>query len=892
MDWRHYVRSRLPALAIPAERETAIVDELALQLEAIYERAISEGATADQARLKAEAEVPDWVALARTLGTIERPAAPAFTPGCESGGAMNGLAGDARYALRNLLRTPAFTAVSLMTLALGLGVAAAAFTVVDRILIQPLAFPASDRLVMLHASVPPEGSDTVEVTYLDMNDVARETDVFKSVALVMPYAGTATALDPPERIEGLDVSITAFDTFGVQPALGRAFTENEGQPGQDNVVILGHGFWQRLGGRPDVIGQTLVLDDVPKTIVGVMPANFRVEVLNQPDNVYRPVTRDHFAAGTRAFRAFRGIARLQDGATIEQAGSVVATVGDRLAREFPDTNAGRSFTVRPLQEDVVGGVRRPLLMIAGLVALVLTIAAVNLLNLLLARAVARARDIAVRVALGASVWRLARGSIVEGALLAGAGALLGIVVAQAIVAALAATPGVALPRLREIVVDRRVMLTIALAAAAAAVSLGLVPLFLQRHLRGSEGLRTGHETAGMMATRMRNALVVGQTALAFILIAATVLLAVSLKRVLALPLGFDAGVATMRVSVPAARYRDRDATVRFFSGLADDIAQRPGVQQAGFVSVLPLSGNTGSSITIQGREDIPVAARPGVGWQWANPTYFAAMGMPIVQGRGFSSADLRNPSHVTVINETLARLHFPGEDPIGQRVYFGPVPASGVPEWHQIIGVVGDVRHRRLEGEPDARAYDLFGQHWGRTISLAIRSGESTSQAAAMVRSLLADRDPRLAVFAIRSTDALVSNAVTSRRLLLWLVAVFAAIGLAVALLGVYGIVACMVEERRRELGVRVALGATAINIHRLVVMHGLRLVAAGLVLGVAGALALRRGIEAQLFSVSATNMPALLAVAAALLCAAALPCFVVSRRATRIDPVTALRTE
>ena len=233
------------------------------------------------------------------------------------------------------------------------------------------------------------------------------------------------------------------------------------------------------------------------------------------------------------------------------------------------------------------------------------------------------------------------------------------------------------------------------------------------------------------------------------------------------------------------------------------------------------------------------------------------------KARGFSNADLRSPEHVTVINETLARIHFPGEDPVGHRVYFGPVPASGVPEWHQIIGVVGDVRHSRLEGEPDARAYDLFGQHWGRTVSLAIRSGESAPHAAAMVRSLLADRDPRLAVFAVRSTDDLVSNAVTSRRLLLWLVAVFAAIGFAVALLGVYGIVACMVEERRRELGVRVALGATAANIHHLVVMHGLRLVAGGLVLGVAGALLLRRGIEAQLFSVSATNTPALLAVAA-----------------------------
>jgi predicted permease len=397
---------------------------------------------------------------------------------------------------------------------------------------------------------------------------------------------------------------------------------------------------------------------------------------------------------------------------------------------------------------------------------------------------------------------------------------------------------------------------------------------------------------GLLATRARSLLVSAQTALAFMLVAATVLLGLSLQRVLALPAGFDSGVATMRIAAPPARYPTREATARFFAELVGEIGQQPGIEKAGFVSILPLTGNTGSTMTVQGREDIPMTARPEVGWHWANPGYFDAMGIPILRGRGFTAADMAATTHVTVISETLARLHFAGEDPIGKRVYFGGYPATGVPEWHEVIGVAGDVRHRSLEREPDARAYDLFGQHWGRTVSLALRTAQSPAAAAGMVRSVLARHDPRLAVFAVQSTDDLVSNATAARRLLLWLVSGFAAAGFLVAMLGVYGVVACLVAERQREIGVRVALGASAATIHRLVIAHGLKLVAIGLAAGVVGAIALRRGIESQLFDISPTNVPALTAVAVVLLAAAALPCLIVSRRATRIDPVRALRAE
>ena len=464
-----------------------------------------------------------------------------------------------------------------------------------------------------------------------------------------------------------------------------------------------------------------------------------------------------------------------------------------------------------------------------------------------------------------------RASLVEAGVGRG-GAIAAAVIAAAILSALVTMPGVICRgsmRSGLIGGDRGAWRD----GGAASIAVGAIPFLLHRRLHDTAALRTGHETAGRMENRIRSVLVSAQTALAFILIAATALLAISLQRLLAVPSGFDTGVATMRVAAPAARYPTRELTAQFFNGLVDEIAAQPGVVKAGVVSILPLSGNTGSTMTVQGREDIPMTERPEVGWHWAGAGYFEAMGMPILRGRGFARSDLEATTHVTVISASLARKHFADEDPIGKRVHFGGYPATGVPEWHEIIGVVGDVRHRSLEAEPDARAYDLFGQHWGRTVSLALRTTTSAQVAAATVRSVLSRRDPRLAVFAIQSTDDIVSSAVATRRLLLWLVAAFAVAGFAVAILGVYGTVSCMIEERRREIGVRVALGASAASIHQLVLTHGFKLVTAGLAVGVIGALALRRGIESQLFGVSPTNVPALAGVAIALLIAAAVPC-------------------
>ncbi len=894
-DWRRYVSDHLPTLSIRAERERDIVDELAQQLEAAFDAAKRSGESDTEAFHRATAEVPDWPALAVTLERIEAQqpeSISAFAPPAPRGGVMTDIAQDFRHAARRLLGTPGFSFIAGLTLALGLGLATTAFSIIDRVLIRPLPYPEADRLVLLKATVPPEGRETVEITLPDALDIDA-AGIFDGLAAVVSFAGTTTLTDPPSRLEGFLVSPALFATLRLTPALGRAFLKDDGAPGATPVVIIGHGLWQRLGAPPDIVGRTLPFNDVPHTIVGVAPPGFRIDLLPNAADVFVPVTNDSPLASNRGLRAFRVLARLKAGSSIEQADAAVSTLGATLAQQYPSTNLGRTFVLDSLQEEVVRAARPQLWLVATLVAVVLLVAAVNLAGLLLTRTVARQREISLRMALGASRWRLMRESLAEGLLISALGTIAGALLARFAIDAIKAAPGVVLPRLAEVQLDWRPLTALFAAGTIIACVVGVVPLLSSRRARATSELRTGHETAGRSSARLRTALIIGQTSCAFVLLATTMLLATSLRAVLSQPLGFDTTeVVTLRIAVPDARYPTREATALFFTQLLDELRAHPPVRAAGLISNLPLAGNTGSTLTIRGRDNVPLAMRPSVGWHWTSPGYFAAMGMPIVRGRDFTADDVTRAPHVTVINETAARLHFGGEDPIGKQVYFGGFGPEGPPEWHEVIGVVGDVRHRGLEAGVDARAYDLFGQHWGQTASLAVRTQSQPAQVARMVRQLLAERDPRLAVFAIRTTGDLVEGAVAGRRMLLLLVTVFAAVGLIVASIGLYGSVSYAVTQRTREVGVRLALGATSRQIRRMVLGSGLAIVAIGIAGGIVGLLALRRAIEAQLFGVTALNLWALAAAIVTLVVAATLACMVPARRATRINPVDALRAE
>jgi predicted permease len=894
-DWRRYVSDHLPKLAIRAERERDIVDELAQQLEAAFDAAKRAGESDAEASRRAAAEVPDWHALAVTLERIELQRAesvPGPVPPASPEGVLTNVIQDFRHAARRLVRTPGFSLVAALTIALALGLATTAFSIIDHVLIRPLPYPEADRLVLVKATVPPEGRETVEITLPDAFDIGA-SGIFEAVAAIVPTAGTTTLTEPPSRLEGFLVSPALFSTLRVTPVLGRAFVKDDGVAGATPVVMIGHGLWERLGSPGDIIGRTLPFNEVAHTIVGVAPPGFRIDLLSGAADVLVPLTSDNPIAANRGLRAFRVVARLESGGSIEQAAAALTALGAGLARQYPDTNLGRTFRLDSLQEAIVRGSRPQLWLVAALVGVVLLVAAVNLAGLLLTRTVARLREVSLRIALGASRWRLMRESLAEGLLICALGTVAASLLAHFALEAIKTAPGVAVPRLAEAHLDLRPLAALFTTATIIACAVGLAPLLSSRRARATSELRTGHETAGRSATRLRTVLIVGQTACAFVLLATTTLLAASLRTVLAQPLGFaTTDVVTLRVSVPEARYPTREATAVFFGQLLNELRSHPSVRSAGLISNLPLAGNTGSTLSIRGREDVPLALRPTVGWHWTSPGYFAAMDMPILRGRDFTADDVTRSPHVTVINEMAARLHFGGEDPIGKQVYFGGFGPGGPPEWHEVIGVVGDVRHRDLEAGVDARAYDLFGQHWGRTVSLAVRTASQPEHVARLVRQLLAERDPRLAVFAVRTTADLVEGAVASRRMLLSLVIAFAAVGLIVASVGLYGSVSYALSQRTRELGVRLALGATTHQIRGMVLRNGMTIVATGIGAGTLGLIGLRRSLEAQLFGVTPLNVGALTAAVVTLVAATALACLVPARRATRINPVDALRAE
>jgi predicted permease len=893
IDWREHVRRRLPPLDIAPEREIEIVDELALQLEAAYNAALARGFDDGDARRSAEAEVPDWNAFAASVTAIEGRVRPRAHRAAPTENGVRGFARDLAVAWALILRAPAFSVLAVATLAVGLGVGTAAFVLIRGVLFLPLPYAFSERLVLVHATVPPEGRDTQELAYPDIEDLA-SSGAFSSVAAIVTYSGTTTLIDPPQRVEGLLMSARTFDVLGVSPSLGRAFSDHDGQPGATPVAMLGYRLWVRLGSPRDIVGKSIVLDEIPRTIVGVAPADFRFDIFPTATDVYLPITPDIGPiVRLRAVRAFRLVGRLADGVSMRSADAAIATVAARLQQAFPATNEGRTFFVRPLREDIVTGVRGPLWLVAALVCVVLLVVGVNLSSLLLSRAVTRARETAIRLALGATRWRLARESFAEALILATVSATAGFVLARALIDGLRAAPGLTLPRLVEVSVSSRTAIGLAVAVPLIAVCASVVGYTSPQYLHALSTLRTGHETADRRTGTIRSFLVAGQTSFAFVLLASAILLAVSLRAVLSTPVGFDtSNVVTMRLMVPAARYTSLTDTVTFYQGVLDALRVRSEIQGAGVVSALPLDPSSGSTWTIAGQEQVPEAMRPTVRWHWASAGYFPAIGIPIVRGRDFTNADLERSSHVTVINETLARLYFPGEDPIGKRVYFGPVPEAGITDWHEIVGIVGDARARRIEEPPLPAVFDLFGQHWGRSVSLAVRSSQSPLHVTGVVRGLVAERDPRLALFAVRTTSDLVATAVSSRRLLLWLVAGFAAIGFLAAVVGLYGTVAYAVSARTREMGVRIALGASAGDILRLVIAYGLRFIGAGIALGVVGATAMGGFLENQLVGVRATEGYVLALTAVVLTVAACIACLIPAARAVRVDAVSALKAD
>jgi len=826
-----------------------------------------------------------WLTAAAGLFRRERPMTDSTS--ASSGG---GWGADVRYGLRGLRRSPGFSAAAALTLALGLGANMALFALVHTLILSPLPYREPEALTVLRGQQ--QRSDWGQIAFADFQDLAGHTDVLSQAAIVFLDQGTLLGDGPVARVPIRYVTPELFPMLGTEPVVGRTLLPEEGSQAGYHVALLAYGLWHsRFGGDPGVVGQTITVDGESFSVVGVLPPTVDLGFPEDGAALWMPWPADlpRFVEN-RTFFGFWGLARLAPGVTIEKANSALATIGRQLEAAYPATNANRTFAVFSLDETLRGDLRPALWLLLGVVGFILLIAGANTANLMLTRLVSRERELAVRTALGAGRLRIMRQLVIESLLIAGIGGGLGLGLAAGALALLRAAGWD--PRFTHVTLDPQVLLFGAALTLVTGVLFGAAPAVIMTRRDPVRALRTGRTGGGKATLRLRGALVIGQVGLALMLLIGTGLLLVSLRRVLHVDAGFDrSGFLTMRLSAPNDRYPDAPSTIAFYRNLLDRVSHLPGVGAAGVSSTLPLEGRYSSSwFTIQGRALPPGEVPPSTGYQQVFPGWFRLLGVPIVAGRDFTEADVDERRHLTIINQTAADAFFPGENPVGKMIKLGP-PDDSEP-WHEIIGVVADVRTRGLLEESRPESYDVVGAHWGRTRALAVKTSGDPSALAPAVLAAVHDLDPEVPAYNVGTLEELVRQTVADRERLLQLVAGFSLLALLLAGVGIYGVMAYSVSQRHRELGIRMALGGTPADVLTLVLSQGGRLVAVGVVLGLAGAALLSRFIASQLFGVSPVDPTTYALVALALGAFGIVACLVPAHRAGRVDPVTVMREE
>jgi putative ABC transport system permease protein len=808
---------------------------------------------------------------------------------------MSGLWQDVRYAFRALAKAPGFTAVTLFTLALGIGANSAIFSVVNGVLIRPFPYPEPDRLVVVRETY---GSGEVgTVSGPNVLDWQTRSHQFASIAAWRGMAVTLLGSGEPEEMPAALVSSDFFRTLGVAPMMGRGFLPGEDH-GQGTVAVIGEALWRtRFGADPDILGRTLDLSGMPYTVVGVVPA-----ALEYPGTkLWLPLGFDVGRAKDRDSHSYDVIARLKPGATVAAAQDDMRAVARALASEYPATNTGRSATVIPFIQDVVGGIRPALLLLLGAVGFVLLIACANVANLFLARASTRTRELAVRAALGAGRRRLMQQAMAEAVVLSVLGGALGMLVATWSVDALLALHPRGIPRLSAIVIDGRVLAFTLVVSLGVGFLFGLVPALAAAHHDPAESFRgEGRGTGGRHGSRFRSGLVVAQVALALVLLAGAALLIVSVRRLAGVDPGFEPEHATaFQFNVPSAKYQGADAQRQFVRRVLDRLEAIPGVSHAGAVYFLPLGdGGTQGDVSVEGEPPAAPGKERYAGYRIVMGDYLESMGIAVRRGRPLRPTDAGGQPLVAVVNQAFVRSFFGGQDPLGKRVTFGSPDSTA--EWREIVGVVGDVRHGGLSVPPQPEMYvpaaQLTPEFWTifvpLPISFVVRGSLPAISLFPAIKAAVHDVDAEQAVSRLRPVSELVSDAVARYRFSMLLLTVFGALALCIATVGVYGVMAYTVSQRTRELGIRLALGAGTKSVRYLVLRHGLGMAALGIGLGLAGALAMTRLLVSQLFGVSPTDPEVLAAAVATLAAVSAVACLIPAMRATRVDPVIALRSE
>jgi len=799
---------------------------------------------------------------------------------------------DLRYAVRVLRRQPGFTVVAVLTLALGIGATTTVFTVVNAVLVRPLPFADPDRLLVLLNGR--NGRISTSYSPANYRDVTTQSGVFSGAAAFDVSSMNLTGLGDPQRVRAATVTGAFFSTLGVMPRLGRALQDAD-VDGARQVIVLGDGMWRsQFGGRPDIVGTVVRLDGKPFEIVGVAPPE-----LSFPDNpdFWRPLifAPHQLSDSQRGANWINVVARLRPEVTLAQANSAMGLVADRLARDFPRTNLGKTMFAAPLHERLVRGVRPALLVLLGAVSLVLLIACVNVANLLLARACARTREVAVRAAMGAGRLRLVLQFLTESLVLGAAGAAGGLAVASSATRALLALAPPVVSRFVSIRIDLRVLAFAAAIAIATSVLFGLVPAVVVTSGRFATAIGSaGRGSIGGSGRRVRKALVASEMALAVVLLVGAGLLMRSYQRLSGVDPGFSADrVLTFHLSLPEQKYTTASSVYEFFATYVERLAGSPGVENAAAVFGLPLDSDFSASSSFTRRGEADSENAPNAGIRVVTPGYFDTLRIPLRAGRLFNAHDDASGAEVVLINEECARRYWPNDNPIGQDVHLGVRLVGGVRSGQKtIVGIVGDVKFGGLDLTAPPEIYMPYAQHPVDGLTIAVRAKGEPASSVPTARATLAALDPELPLADIRSMTDLVGQSIAGRRFTMLLLASFAAVAVLLAAIGVYGVLAYVVSQRTQEIGVRLAIGAAPADVVRLFLREGAMLAVVGLAAGLAGAAAAARTLTTLLFGVTTTDPITFGGVAATLALVALLASYVPARRAARVDPMTALRTD
>jgi predicted permease len=807
---------------------------------------------------------------------------------------MQTLLQDLRYGARTLWKNPGFTLIAVVTLSLGIGANTAIFTVVNAALLRGLPYRAPERLVHLFETTPQKAFAQREFSYPDYQDYQR-SQAFEGLAAYSGGGGILTGRGEPQRIFAPAASANFFSVLGVEPLLGRTFREGEDKPGAERVTVLTYGMWRRVfGGDPGVIGQTLTVSNNQYTVVGVLPPSFQF-ALRQAD-LWLPYQPTPNQLSRRFMHGTNLIGRLRPGVSLEQAHAETSAITQRIAEEHKESHAGTLLLLTPLQEQVTGSVKPALLALLAAVGFVLLMVCANVASLLLARSLARQKEIALRAALGATRVRIIRQLLTEATLLSSLGGLGGLLVAglglDALMAALPQNQLAAMPFFETLRLDPGILLFALALALLTGLVFGLAPALQASRLDLQGALKDGGRASGGVAgQRLRSALVGSEIALAVVLLVGAGLMMKSLLRLMQVNLGFDpTNVLTMTVVLPAGKYTDPNRMVAYYQQAQERLAALPGVTGAGAVSQLPLQPGNTTRFIVEGEPAPPPGQETEANIRVASANYFQALGIPLAQGRNFAESDRADATRVAIINQSLAEKLFGGRSAVGRRLLFPSFPNQSV----EIVGVVGDVKTTGLDQAVRPVLYYPFTQNASIATNLVLRAKADAAAVANAARNECRALEPDVAIFNVQTMETLIAQtpAAFMRRAPAWLTGIFAGVALLLAALGVYGVVSYSVSQRTREIGVRMALGARGADILKLVLRQGLSLTLIGVASGTVAALALTRWLDSLLYEVSARDPLTFALVIGALTLVSLLACYIPARRAMKVEPVVSLRHE